>query len=80
MGWLNDLQTVVHNHSPAGGLDQFAASLDKAWIEEALKATGRASIRRRRLPAEQVIWLVLGMALYTNQDRVGSDPLKNIGG
>ena len=38
--------------------------IDAAWIEEALEATGAATIRRRRLPAEQVVWLVLGMALY----------------
>jgi hypothetical protein len=40
------------------------SSIDMAWIEEALEATGAATIRRRRLPAEQVVWLVLGMALY----------------
>ncbi|WP_438031355.1 transposase domain-containing protein [Sorangium sp. So ce233] len=32
-------------------------------MEQALAATGTATLRRRRLPAEQVIWLVLGMAL-----------------
>jgi hypothetical protein len=38
-------------------------SIDADWVEEALEATGTATIRRRRLPAEQVVWLVLGMAL-----------------
>ena len=33
-------------------------------ILQALSATGSASIRRRKLPAEQVVWLVLGMALF----------------
>jgi hypothetical protein len=37
--------------------------LDHAWVEEALLSTGTATIRRRRLPAEQTVWLVLGMAL-----------------
>jgi hypothetical protein len=37
--------------------------LDPAWVEEALLTTGTASIRRRRVPAEQAVWLVLGMAL-----------------
>lgn len=37
--------------------------LDPAWIEEALLATGTATIRRRRLPAERTVWLMLGMAL-----------------
>jgi hypothetical protein len=37
--------------------------LDPALIEEALLATGTATIRRRRLPAERTVWLMLGMAL-----------------
>lgn len=44
-------------------LTKFRASIDPRWIEECLLATGTATIRRRRLPAEQVVWLVLGMAL-----------------
>lgn len=41
--------------------------LDRRWIEEALAATGTATLRRRRLPAEQVIWLVLGMAMMRDR-------------
>jgi hypothetical protein len=36
---------------------------DPVWVDEALVATGTATIRRRRLPAEQTVWLVLGMAV-----------------
>ena len=36
------------------------------WFEDALEATGTATIRRRRLPAEQVVWLVLAMGLFRN--------------
>lgn len=43
---------------------RFRASLDPEWIEEALYATGTATIRRRRLPAEQVVWLVIGMGIF----------------
>jgi transposase IS4-like protein/DDE family transposase len=46
---------------------RFRASIDEAWIEEALVATGTATVRLRRLPAEQVIWLVLGMALMRDR-------------
>lgn len=46
--------------------EQLKRHLDPAWIEEALQLAGTATIRRRRLPAEQVIWLVIGMALYRN--------------
>jgi len=45
-------------------LPKFVASLDPEWIDEALLATGTATIRRRRLPAEQVVWLVIGMCLF----------------
>jgi len=37
--------------------------LDPAWVEEALVATGTATIRRRRMPAERTVWLMLGMAV-----------------
>lgn len=37
--------------------------LDPDWVEEALLATGTTTLRRRRMPAEQTVWLVLGMAL-----------------
>jgi hypothetical protein len=52
--------------SPPSGelLPKFVAGLDPDWIEEALGATGTATIRRRRLPAEQVVWLVIGMCLF----------------
>jgi hypothetical protein len=46
---------------------RFRASIEPEWIEEALAATGTATIRKRRLPAEQVIWLVLGMALQRDR-------------
>ena len=37
--------------------------LDPRWIDEALLTTGVATMRRRRLPAERAVWLVLGMAV-----------------
>jgi hypothetical protein len=47
-------------------LNQLSALIDPAWIEQTLQATGKASIRRRKLPAEQVMWLVIGLALSRN--------------
>jgi len=46
-----------------GELKRFQAHIDPVWIEEALEATGTATVRRRRLPADQVVWMVLGMGL-----------------
>jgi hypothetical protein len=37
--------------------------LDPRWIEEALETTGTATVRRRRLPADRAVWMVLGMAV-----------------
>lgn len=49
---------------PAGGMAELGALLDPAWIEQALTATGKASIRRRKLPADHAVWLVIGLALF----------------
>lgn len=48
-------------------LGRFRQHLDPVWVEEALEATGTATTRRRRLPADQVLWLVIGMALMRNE-------------
>lgn len=45
-------------------LPSLTQDLPTELILQALWATGTASIRRRRLPTEQVVWLVLGMALF----------------
>lgn len=48
-------------------LSALSHSLDPEWIADALAVTGKASIRKRRLPAEQVVWLVIALALYRHQ-------------
>ena len=57
-------------------LDTFCKHLDRAWVEEALLSTGIATLRRRRLPAEQVVWLVIGMALL--RDRPITDVVRQL--
>lgn len=65
---LRQADWVVRPDDGSGELlDRFRSSLDPEWIEEALEATGTATVRRRRLPAEQVVWLVLGMGIYRNK-------------
>lgn len=54
----------------SNAMARFAEGLDPAWIEEALAATGSASTRRRKLPAEQAVWLVLGMGLFADRSIV----------
>ena len=58
------LLAEVSGENRLNGLKQH---LNPEWIEEALYATGTVSLRKRRLPAEQVLWLVIGMALMRDQ-------------
>lgn len=48
-------------------VSRFASTLDPAWVEEALVETGKASIRRRKLPADRALWVVLGMCLFVDR-------------
>ena len=52
---------------PFDHLDTFDNSLDAALVTQALEATGTASVRRRKLPAERAVWLMLGMALLRDR-------------
>ena len=45
----------------------FSRTLDMTWIRSALALTGSATVRRRKLPAEFVVWLVIGMALLRDR-------------
>ena len=45
----------------------FSRTLDMDWVRRVLTATGTASIRKRKLPAEVVAWLVIGMALLRDR-------------
>lgn len=48
-------------------LAHFSELIDLNWIEQSLQQTGKASIRKRKLPAEHVVWLVIGLALFRDQ-------------
>lgn len=63
MSLAEDLGDVATAVQPAQ-FDSFQKHLDPRWIAESLEVTGTATIRRRRLPAEQVVWLVIGMAMF----------------
>ena len=49
-----------------GDLSRLSELIDPAWIEQTLQATGKASIRRRKLPADHVVWQVTGLAQFRN--------------
>jgi hypothetical protein len=60
------LSAVAAGERPAS-FEQFSAAIDPQWIADALAATGTASARRRKLPAEHVVWLVIGMGLFRDR-------------
>ena len=76
MSWLAAALEETSDYPAPEGLDTFRASIDPVWVEQALAATGTATMRRRRLPAESVVWLVLGMALQ--RDRPIHDVLSKL--
>ena len=71
MGFITDV--LEHDRfSPPTAFEFARQTLDMSWIEEALAATGKASIRRRKLPAENVVWLVIAMALFRDRSIVAA--------
>jgi hypothetical protein len=54
---------VVAEYAIGERIEKMKQHLDPEWIEEALALSGTVSLRTRRLPAEQVVWLVVGMGL-----------------
>jgi len=63
MDFASALDTIVRDGIPSAAA-RFGSALNAEWIDEALKQTGTMSVRRRRLPARLVVWLVISMALF----------------
>lgn len=61
--WLIDVDTFAAPES----LALFQKELPLEWIEQALDSTNKASMRRRKLPAELVVWLIVGIGLYRDK-------------
>src|SRR5258708_39994511 len=66
MGLGEAIEALGAGERPAS-FEQFSAAIDPAWIAEVLAATGIASVRRRKLPAEHVVWLVIGVGLFPDR-------------
>lgn len=56
---------------------RFGRVLDVEWISTALQETGTASVRKRKLPAPMIVWLVIGMALF--RDRSTQEVVHHLG-
>lgn len=70
------IDDILEADIPAA-FEMFGRRLDAEWIDEALEETGTASVRRRKLPATLVVWLVIGMALF--RDRAILEVVKHLG-
>ena len=64
---LGQALVAVGGGERSASFEVFARSLDPHWVEDALEATGTATVRRRKLPAEWVVWIVIGMGLFRDR-------------
>ena len=67
---------LATSFEPETTFDTFSRELDLDWIRRALEVTGTATIRRRKLPAEHVVWLLVGMGLF--RDRPIQDVVRHL--
>lgn len=62
MSFESALQHLVEVGACAG-LEAFGSDIDAEWVAQALERGGAGRLKRRKLPAESVVWLVVGMGL-----------------
>ncbi|MHA6847984.1 transposase domain-containing protein, partial [Ralstonia syzygii] len=64
---LHEYLSETHQYATPEQWGMVRDSLPQSWVEQALQATGVATLRKRRLPMEQAVWLVLGIALLRDR-------------
>ena len=76
MDFAGFIQEVLQSDIPVS-FKRFGRLLDAEWIEASLQETGTATVRRRKLPAQLVVWTVIGMALF--RDRAIQEVVSHLG-
>jgi len=71
--WLEDVASAPRPED----FEHLRSEIGIDWVREALSRTGKQTIRRRVLPNEVVVWLVVGMALF--RDRCIEAVVKHLG-
>lgn len=66
MGLASSLVSLGDGTLPAS-FEGLKSQVDIEWIQSALARHGVATVRKRKLTAEQVVWLVVGMSLYRDR-------------
>lgn len=69
MGLSSCLVTLGDGTLPAS-FEGLRSQIPLDWIKSSLANNGVATLRRRKLPTEQVIWLLIGMGLYRDRSIV----------
>lgn len=64
---FDDTIHFLANHLEAPDWRRLGEHLPVEWIAQAIERTEATSIRHRRLPAEQVVWLMIALALYRHK-------------
>ena len=64
---LQEYLCETHQYATPEQWGVVRSSLPQGWVEQALRVSGVATLRKRRLPMEQVVWLVLGIALLRDR-------------
>lgn len=64
---LNEYLSQTHQYASPEHWSVVRSCVPQQWVEQALQATGVATLRKRRLPMEQALWLVLGIALLRDR-------------
>lgn len=66
MSLASSLAALSDGSLPAT-FDGLRTHLPLEWIKACLEEPGTAKLRRRKLPVENVVWLIVGMALFRNR-------------
>jgi hypothetical protein len=61
------LSEMARHTGDGGCFEIFTRHIDVEWVRRALEHSEAASVRRRKLPAVFVVWLVIGMALLRDR-------------
>ena len=66
VGFSALLQAAARDLNP-GVVEAFRAEIPLPWVDDALRTNGTAHVRKRKLPAELVVWAVIGMGLFRDR-------------
>lgn len=67
MSLASVLETTLAESAELTSLDKLQGLLDPQLLEQAFTKAGVATVRRRRLPLDAVVWSVVGMSLFRHE-------------